>query len=443
MRGSAMRISSDSLPSERRLQRSHATSWVLLLLAYFSLSLRICQAQGGPQTQQIASNKEDGIRWVMKQYPSVRFGNVLRVDFRARFQADLRTFSPDSKPDESSFTLHRARLGIQGTFLKRFEYEVERDFQDSDHPWRDIALNYRAHRRFEIQGGRFKVPFGLDQLTRITDFDYVFRSRVGETVAPGRDTGLMAHGRFFKRGLNYQVGAFLHDGDNAGRGQRTLAARFTGTPLRLFPAPRWLKGLRAGFAVAHSELPEGLNSLRGRTLSRETFFNRVFVSGRRVRLGVELDWSSGPFSVKGEYLQSSDTRHGQGVRTQDLPSLLARGWYLSGTWVVTGEKKAGGLEPRRAFLRDGGWGAVEVAVRCEKLQLGSSSYPGPALVHPRAANLLGNGQQIWTFGLNWHLNRHTKIQANAVREDLEDILRSPVPGQKLFWGQVVRLQVAF
>ena len=30
-----------------------------------------------------------------------------------------------------------------------------------------------------------------------------------------------------------------------------------------------------------------------------------------------------------------------------------------------------------------------------------------------------------------------------MREDLEDILRSPVPGQKLFWGQVVRLQVAF
>ena len=118
------------------------------------------------------------------------------------------TFSPDATPGEPSFTLHRARLGIQGTFLKRFEYEVEREFQDSDQPWRDVALNYRAHRRFEIQGGRFKVPFGLDQLTRITDFDYVFRSRVSETVAPGRDTGLMAHGRFFKRGLNYQVGVF-------------------------------------------------------------------------------------------------------------------------------------------------------------------------------------------------------------------------------------------
>jgi hypothetical protein len=30
-----------------------------------------------------------------------------------------------------------------------------------------------------------------------------------------------------------------------------------------------------------------------------------------------------------------------------------------------------------------------------------------------------------------------------VRESLEDVLRSPVPGQKLFWGQVVRLQLAF
>ncbi|HEX2524070.1 MAG TPA: porin, partial [Terriglobia bacterium] len=372
-----------------------------------------------------------------------RFGDIVRVDFRARVQADLSTFSLDGNPGEPSFTLRRVRFGIQGSFLKRFEYEVEREFQDSEQPWRDVALNYRAHRRFELQGGRFKVPFGLDQLARITDFDYVFRSRVSETVAPGRDTGLMAHGRFFKRGLSYQVGIFRQDGDNAGNGQRTFAARFTGTPLRLVAAPRWLRELRTGFAIAHSELPEGVNSLRGRTLSRETFFNRVFVDGRRLRLGAELDWSSGPFSVKGEFLQSSDTRSGQGVRMQDLPSLRARGWYLSGTWVVTGEKKTGGIEPRRAFLREGGWGAAELAVRCEKLHLGSSSHPGPAFAHPRAANLLGNGEQIWTFGLNWYLNRHTKIQANAVREDLEDILRSPVPGQKLFWGQFVRLQVAF
>ena len=195
--------------------------------------------------------------------------------------------------------------------------------------------------------------------------------------------------------------------------------------------------------MVHSELPEGLNSLRGRTLSRDTFFNRVFVDGRRLRLGAELDWSSGPFSVKGELLRASDTRHGQGVRAQDLPNLMSRGWYLSGTWVVTGEKKARGLEPKRAFLRDGGWGAVELALRCEELRLGSSSHPGPAFVHPRAANLLGNSQQIWTFGLNWYLNRHTKIQANAVRESLEDVLRSPVPGQKLFWGQFARLQLTF
>ena len=229
------------------------------------------------------------------------------------------------------------------------------------------------------------MPFGLDQLTRITDFDYVFRSRVSETVAPGRDTGLMAHGRFFKRALNYQVGIFRHDGDNAGTGQRTFAARFTGTPLRLVAAPNWLKGLRTGFAIAHSELPEGLNGLRGRTLSRETFFSRVFVNGRRLRLGAELDWSSGPFSVKGEFLQSSDTRRGQGVRRQDLPNLMARGWYVSGTWVLTGEKKAGGIEPRRAFLREGGWGAVEAAVRCEKLQLGSSSQPGARLRAPESS----------------------------------------------------------
>ncbi|HEU0005973.1 MAG TPA: porin, partial [Terriglobia bacterium] len=165
--------------------------------------------------------------------------------------------------------------------------------------------------------------------------------------------------------------------------------------------------------------------------------------GRRVRLGTELDWNHGPFSMRGEFIELEDTRLKQGVHGQDLPNLFGRGWYVSGTWMATGEKTGRGFEPRREFLREGGWGAFELAGRYEGLRFGSRAHLGPAIVHPRAANPLGNSERIWTLGVNWYLNRHAKIQANALYEQIEDPRRSPLVGQEHFWGQFVRLQLAF
>src|SRR5262245_5667252 len=111
--------------------------------------------------------------------------------------------------------------------------------------------------------------------------------------------------------------------------------------------------------------------------------------------------------------------------------------------MVTGEKKARGVKPRKEFLREGGWGAVELTARYEELSFGSRAHSGPAITHARAANLLGNSQQIWTFGVNWYLNRHAKIQANAVHEKIADWRQISSGGQDHFWGQFVRLQWVF
>ena len=122
-----------------------------------------------------------------------------------------------------------------------------------------------------------------------------------------------------------------------------------------------------------------------------------------------------------------------------MPSALARGWYLSGTWVVTGEEKNGDVEPRRSFPVDG-FGAVEVAARYEQLRFGSSEHPGQAFRSQRSANILGNSNRAWTFGLNWYLNPFVKIQVNGIREKIEDVERSPILDREKFWMGMVRLQ---
>jgi len=382
-----------------------------------------------------------GFQFRMRRRPSLRFGDTVRVDLRVKIQGDFRGFSPAVPTSEGLFDLRRARVGVEGEFLKHFEYEVERELEKVAFPWRDVFVNFRYFRDFQIQGGKFKIPFSMDQLTGPTNLDFIYRSRIGAQLAPARDTGVMLHGRFFQRGLNYQAGLFRHDGENGGGGGRTLAARLTGTPLRLSPAPRLLRDLELGGAFTFSRVPEGRSAVRGETISRRNFFDGVYVHGPRLRLGAEMRWTPGPFSLKGEYIRVSEERRGQGIFGDDLPGVISRGWYLSGSWALTGEKKAGGLEPRKNFLQGGGSGAVELAARYEHAGFSGQPHSDPPLRHPRAANVLGNSDRLWTFGVNWHLNRYAKIQFNGIREKILDTQRSPLPGREIFWSALCRLQV--
>ncbi len=402
--------------------------------------------------------KDPAFRFVFRDNPSFRFGKILRVDFRVKSQADIRSFSPGVETDEGQFDFQRMRFGVEGNILGELEYQVEHEFREyfggrtTSGRWRDVFGNFRYFRNFQIQVGKFKAPFGMEQLTSAANLDFVLRSRVADDIAPGRDVGVTVHGRFFQRGLNYEAGVFRRDGedtnsisvDTESRGRRMYAARVTGTPLRWTPVPTFLKNLELGVAATSSHIPDGLNGFRGKTAEGKTFFPRVNVQGTRFRLGTELNWTPGPFSVKGEFIHARDQRENQSIREADLPQLVARGWYVTATWAITGEKKAGGIEPGRPLFQ-GGLGAVELAARYEQLRFGSAQHLEKPSRSPRASNILGNSDRVWTAGVNWYPNRFTKIQINGVHEKIEDLAgpdlkRTPIADRANYWMGILRLQ---
>lgn len=446
---------------------------LLFLLLFLALPL-LAQDRDTPASDEGEERGPAAVRLRLRPYPSLRIRRVLRLDFHLKFQGDFRGFDPILKRGEELFDLHRVRLGIEGRFLRDFEYEVEREireeisggnFENPRHPWRDAFMNFRHFRDFQIRLGKFKLPFSREQLTGPTRLDFIFRSRLADNIAPGRDLGIVAHGNLSDLGLRYEAGLFKQDGEIARAtgltfetdrspakievpgGQRTFAGRVTGTALRWLPVPGFLKRLELGGAFASSTVPPGIGlagakGLEGRTVSGKTFFPHLFVHGQRLRIGAEMNWTPGPFSLNGEFVHARDERRGQSTRGADLPDLIARAWYLSGTWVVTGERKRGGVEPRKNFLPGRGMGAVELAVRAEQLRFGSSEHPGNPSRATRAANILGNSDRAWTFGVNWYWNRLVRIQFNSVRERIEDTAlgRSPIQGTAVYWMRIVRLQ---
>jgi phosphate-selective porin OprO and OprP len=385
-----------------------------------------------------------GFRW--KDHPTLQLGADTEIAFRARLQAHVRE-SDATVGDARSFDLSRRRIGVEGRILGAVDFQIERELDDND-PWRDVYVDYRSFDAVQVQAGKFKLPFSLDENTSAINLDFVYRSRAATQLAPGRDRGVMVHGRLLNRMVGYQAGVFEHDGANARSrnpevtsGDRTWAGRLTVQPFRAHKSV--FRDVQLGVAGTTSVVPEGINGLRGRTALDAAFFEPdLWVQGRRRRAGLELRWRPGPWSLKAEYMRVTTERREQSVEDTDLSPLVATGWYISSTYLVTGERKTTGPDaPRRPLLR-GGWGALELAARIERL--GFASRPtgdGPSL-SPRTEAILPSTDRVTTFGVNWVPIRGVKLQANVVHEALTDPVHGPLPSRPAFWSRVLRFQIA-
>jgi phosphate-selective porin OprO/OprP len=443
---------------------------VACLIAWSLLTALPALAQT-PEAKAPKKQERRGFGWDGSR-PTIVFGKDINMDFRFKIQMDWRQFDPEQGAGDIEFPgvfdIETKRFGLKGEMTKHFEYEIEHEIAKPDlvtgdaakstkTPWKDVFIKWRTLDAVQITVGRFKMPFGLEQNTGKSSTDFAYRSLASSTIAPGRDTGVMANGRFFGRGLTYEAGVFRRDGDN-GRLKEpqflqddeelnepgpSVVGHITAAILRPFGAPDAINGLRLGAAYTTSETPEGLNSLRGQSIfGTANFADRVYVKGRRERLGVELSWTPGPFGIKSEWMQSREERKSQGNRDEDLSDFLTTGWYLSGTWILTGENKSDEIEPDKPLFK-GGLGAIEIGARYDEIGLESARHNGPAFTNPRSDNIPLAKDKTWTFGVNWFTSKWVRVLLNGIREEFVDGVETPVNGETVFWAAVTRLQLVF
>ena len=387
-------------------------------------------------------------RFEFDDQPTIRFGRDSFLAFKARVAAEHRTSDAPFEPGDEAFEVIRRRVGVEGELGGLLAFEVERELVELD-PWRDVYLEYMQWNAARVRGGKFKLPFGLEENTSVDNLDFAYRSMASNQLAPGRDRGVMLYGRLFDRRLNYEAGWFAADGVNAKprpdrddqvQGGSSLAGRVVVQPARGAKSP--LAGLEFGAAYMLSEVEEGLSAIRGQTVLGPTYFpSDFYVSGNRKRLGLQGQWREGPFGVKAEYITLTDERLGMSVEDGDLDPLRARGWYVGGAFVLTGEDEQDANVPKRPLFK-GGFGSLEIAARTEQLAFDSAGSQADASTSPRADVILRNAVRAHTVGLNWHPNRWTKVQFNLIREIVDDPARGPLPSQPGFWTRLLRVQVS-
>lgn len=313
----------------------------------------------------------------------------------------------------------RARLGVEGTALKWFNYRLEVDFAGNQVNITDAYLQYTKIPKTIITVGQHKAPFGLE--SNNSDNYNTFMERGMFTNAFGnvgaeRRIGLSA-AYAPRENLNLAVGLF---GDNESITRSSVA------PVTDTPDESWGVNGRATWEPIFEPgkiVHLGLSGYYRTALKSGDIEDAVRLSDRpNIRVdngniadsGVITDVNSlryggfeaagvfGPLTLAGEAGRIWLDRRG-------LPNEHFTGFYGYASYFLTGETrpfKGGNFDRIRPFKELGkdGLGAFEVALRYDRLDLSNT----PVLARE------GNDASTLTLGLNWYFNPYAKLMFNWV-----------------------------
>lgn len=327
-------------------------------------------------------------------------------------QTNGRFFEAGLPDRDSEFFLRRFRLELVGKLHRVYRFKMEPNFTEDgvhlDEAW--IGLQ-PGDGDFKVILGRMKEPFSLEEMSSLRRMEFVEKSILNQFI-PAEDHGITLLGRALDRQLEWGLAYYNGTGGNDLNSDKDGAARLVWHPCG---------GFQVGVAATYGRADQDISGKELRTETRVPFAE--FQKGSRrdgdlMRLGAEAAWFCGPASVKGEYIHIE-----QDMNTVASGTVSLSGYYISGTWLLTGEPKSfGTVRPKSPVLFDtvdaseaSGAGAFEFAWRVSELELDRD------LVDLGLVPMAMYPGRVRTFdvGINWYLTPHARMLTHLVYTDYE------------------------
>ena len=350
------------------------------------------------------------------------------LKIRGYGQADGRFFfGDDDEKLTDTFLLRRIRPTLDGKVGEDWGFRIMPDFGGGKSEIVDAYIDFKPNAAFNIRGGKFKPPFGLERLQSGADLRLAERA-YPTSLAPNRDAGLQVAGEPWT-GIHYALGVFNgvadgSSGDVDSEDGEDFVGRLWLEPFKTAGIAA-LKGLSLGVAgsigdVEGSSSSSGLSSYK--SMGQATIFSfrssatnaadTAFADGARVRYSPQLTWYWGPFGLLGEYVQSShEVRRGDHSATLDNEA-----WQAAASWVLTGEDNSfKRVKPKRPFApSQGQWGAVELVGRFSALDFDGKAFPSYADPKKAVASVETVGA-----GVNWYLTDNIRASLDYEQSSFE------------------------
>ncbi|MBU1378637.1 MAG: OprO/OprP family phosphate-selective porin [Alphaproteobacteria bacterium] len=378
---------------------------------------------------------------------------------------DGRNTVPGNTDFNSGTNFRRARIGVEGTVAKDWNYNLTGEFGGGGGTEAAQLIGaYIEYVGFKPLGsdamvrlrvGGWATPTGLEDATANTEALFLERPAVAEMVRglAGGDArsgaGVLANGErwtataVFTGGLVGGTGEFDEQTGFLTRvafdpiAGKDYAVHVGGSVQGILSPADTAAGSAKITQVRLRERPE--LRVDGTRLVDTGALN----SGGLTAYGAELGAYYKNLQVSAEVFRIDVDRTG-GFNPH------FGGWYVQGAWTLTGESHAWtsatggfrGIRPAAAFNpADGTWGAWEIATRYSVLDL--NDHAGLAGAATPAGGVRGGEQRIATVGLNWYPNAVYRFQAQFQHVDVDRLSATGVQVGEDVDIVSVRSQVAF
>lgn len=347
-------------------------------------------------------------------------------------QADFATFDHENTELGTRAVIRRAQLTISGEAYPDWGYMFSIDDINGDVKLESNYVSYLGWKPATLRFGQFKEFFSMEELTSSNNITFLERALPVKAFAPSYriGVGINTYGDFKNKNSSYTaaIGLFgqeaghVTEEDNANQGG-ALAGRLTyayyPTSTRLFTI-----GIADSLQVPDSDHDVVYSTNPESYIAKVTFVNTSQITlpsgefesidgidnARYMNLfDVDAAVILGPFSLQSEYI-------GTYVNQFEDDSLYLKGWYIFGSWFITGESRNydkknavfTGITPLHSY------GAWEVALRYSYINLNDD-------------DIQGGREHNETLGLNWYPNPTVRFMANYthVHAEQTDVENNP------------------
>lgn len=398
---------------------------------------------------------------------------ILMMDAGKYFQDDDLGPAVVGRDLNEGVNFRRARIGFDGRLFQDFDYSFVYEFGGSgaEEAGRlyEASVTYTALRPLRIKVGAFEPNVGLAAATSTSAMPILERPAPAEAarnVAAGDsrtaiqlsaagvfgadDTGIAT--RWFGATAftgNTLGGTQQFDEQTAWTGRIALAP-YSGTTWQAHIGGNIQYVIQpndaVGAAGTGARYPIQIRDRPELRLDGTRLVDAGAIDADHATVyGGEAAFGFGSFLVEGEYFKYKIERRNSALANPNFD-----GWYVQGSWVLTGETRQ--YDPVEARFgapklnynfnpKAGTWGAFELAARYSVLDLnyreglaGAASPPG---------GVRGGEQKILNVGVNWYWNPAMRMMLGYQHVEIDRLNATGVRIGQTYDAVAARAQVAF
>ena len=368
-------------------------------------------------------SKVKKVKYVKKQEAHYKYQRYLKrlknkrgirpYDYRYKFGAQISyDIAYIDTADESYFAndWRRVRLYHQGSFFdKKLFYELEYSFTGNNH-YKDIFVGYEdkiknLNTSYRVKAGNVKIPFSLDSYSsskNITFMERALTDAFGETRKLGGELLLgsdiySAHINLFAAGFSNSIDQRVRDEIN----QPGFSSRIT-------YAQKFSKHHIVSVGGAYFSQDMKGKDVKFNESAEAKLMNKKYISASVKKVdtlskeNIEVLYIYNKYSLQAEYT-SAMLRAINKNKLNQYQDYKFYGYYIQGSYFLIGSGRKykistatlGKIKPKIG-------GALEFAMRYSYLNLNDADEDN------------NGAQSDYNFGLNWYINRETRLMFNYI-----------------------------